>query len=1007
MENNDQRTELGSCCVDAEELLIPEGTIQEYDAAQGALTFEVLHNKGTIVIRSSDPSLTVAELQAKRLVNEGSIVSELPTLSIATDTVQAKSGTISAHDRIIVKSPVKHLQIAGGTFKSAWLELICDGDLKVFAERIDGQLELTANKVSLGVSGGDLNIARHTLTDDPLYYNTGGSVSIPPTSLAGTDVFGFASQDITVGAIDNTGGGNGIVGTVFLQAGIAFKDPHDNLIILGCPFGDCASIVDQIQEQAEEIQDPTAGTVTVNTIRSKAVNIIAGTVIANGQIECILESGEQGVCSIISPNVSLNAKVKAHLLIGTPTGVTSGSITTKAVESEKSIFINGGQILFGSGGGGLAASQLVPSTYTVNTGKLTAKHKILIVATSTVKTGQIELFQNDPPESQDLVRNIRIHANVGVSNAPVFKLGGGGSNGTGPVTIHGTEDLFGVQHRSGALWISNGLDVSTNKASGDIIVDGAAISLLSEGDGTPGVVLEAGSGKITFNGLLKVDGTAALPAGFIVAMADEVKSSSAQLTANDLVATNSTPPTIIIAANKLTLTGDLALECNGTAPGTSIKLVPKDSEPINFIDLQENFDIRPKDPTPTENPFTVGGAGSLSVKANSPQGSVLLSGKPLKFNNSGTTSVTSQGVESKITFTFAGSPSGQNSLIFTGGAVTASADNPQGNAGSVIVQADKVNNTTTVSLHANALASGNGGQVSVTLDRGNLSLGTSAGSFAMAATSMGTGNGGSITIEDAEHNGTIILDSTFSTGSLNVSVLGTSGDGGNISIHADHLTNNASAGNSGLVANGSGSGKGGTISFKLTDTITIGGAPGLACTAVSTGTGDGGQVDVTSTQGSVTIDGASINVNGGTNGKGGGITVKAPGAATTLIVNGTLDASGNGTGRGGSIKLNAAGTLSVDTAQVHSDGGPRGSGGTVDLTSGADLTISAGQVSAAAGNTGTNAGGKIVITTIDTGDLTVNTGLNVNGSGFGKGGTLGLDAGGNDIFWHSCRLLQR
>ena len=77
----------------ATDITIPEGTTQVFDAATGEIKFDgVLTNKGTIIIRSSNPAQTEAILSASKVVNEGKIVSEIETLTIKTESVFGVGG---------------------------------------------------------------------------------------------------------------------------------------------------------------------------------------------------------------------------------------------------------------------------------------------------------------------------------------------------------------------------------------------------------------------------------------------------------------------------------------------------------------------------------------------------------------------------------------------------------------------------------------------------------------------------------------------------------------------------------------------------------------------------------------------------------------------------------------------------------------------------------------------------------------------------------------------------
>lgn len=1006
-----------------QELVIPEGTIATYDAAQGTLAVGSIVNHGTLRILSTSDNQE-AVIAAPAILNTGSIESDLPILTFKAAAIKGakKGGVFSAAELIRIESAAD-IKVLGGIFVADVLQLNARGKVGVHAYRIDAKVKVKAKEVAVGANDGNLEIIEQEIDGDPLYYQgkdtNGGNMTISVMNQPGEDVSLWAVGNITVnGPINTLGGDDQHIGRITIVGGqqkVAYNGVENDGIV---PCVDCSLPFPGLEIVTTPLASNTS-VITTGNLSGKAVGVEGGTIVTgdvyvdNENIalsrnlagQCgftaatSVKTGTVKVVSRDGGNVGkggMTAFAGQNMDIGNVDGSVillsdhSGLIKVGNVDGG-SVIIKAGQD-FGGGGGGIIGGAAIQSLTTldakIQTGTLKAKSSILLMANGTIGTGAVTLDEYTLP---GVPHDVRIHANINKETTVPFLAGGGGTNGTGIITVNKRTVLL-TGEKAGTIAISNG-------PTGDVHANGGRLRCLTGTNGTPGIVIDAGTGQIRLVGAnpLSVDGDASNDAGFVILMGGELRAPNAAIiSASDTKGTAETEaPTVILAVDKITLPGSLTVNCNGNT-GTSVKMAPKGSESLDIVHTDYTVAIKPTALSPVAHELAITGAGSLSISAHSQDGQVFCSGDPLRFANSGATLIESERDGSLIEITFAGGPSGQDSLIFTGGSVEISADNPQHDGGTIMVTADKVKNTaSSVSMHANALADGAGGSISLDIDRGNLALGTAAGTMSLAATGMGSGAGGSISVENAQHNGTITLDTTFSTAAVNVAALGSNGDGGTIDLHADHLVNNATGGNSGLVANGAGTGKGGHISLRLTDDITIGGAPGLVITAISTGSGNGGDVDIVTTQGSLVIDAGSINVNGGSDGKGGNITAKTLQSGSTLTVNGSLTANGQNTKKGGNIKVLAAGMLDIGMAQFHADGGPRGTGGSIELSAAGDLTINAGQVTALAGTLGSNKGGEISLTTTAGGKLTVNSDLKVNGAGNGQGGSLVLSSDGD------------
>jgi filamentous hemagglutinin len=1021
----------------AQELVVAEGTIATYDAAQGPLLVASFVNHGTLRITSSNPALQEAEIAADSLTNFGDIQCDLDQLTIKSAKIRGlnKGGRFIARQTILLKSD-GDMKANGGIFQADLLQIVAGGKVGVHAYRIDAKVKVKAKEVAVGANDGNLEIVEQEIDGDPLYYQgkdtNGGNMTITVMNQPGEDVSLWAVGNITVnGAINTLGGDAQHPGRITIQGGcqkVAYNDVENDGRV---ECIDCALPFPGLEVITTPLASNTS-VITLGNLSGKAVNVIGGTIITADVVVDNENNPDAGQCSFTAAtsvkvgNITttrrdgagvrkggMNAFAK-DIDIGNVDGAVlllsdqSGLIKVGNVSADfGAIQIKAGQD-FGGGGGGLVGGAAIASFTTLNaniqTGTLKSQSSILLMANGTIGTGTITLDPNpfSGPSSPSIPHDVRVHANINKETSPAFLAGGGGTNGTGQITIN-NRAYVSQDQKSGVIAITNG-------PNGDVHVNGTRLKCLTGDKGTPGIVVDAGSGQVRMVGgsPLSVDGSASQDAGFVVLQGGELRApNAAVISASDTKGSaEDEAPIVLLAVDKITLPGSLTVNCNGNT-GTSVKVAPKGSFGADIVHIDYTTPITPQGFSPVVHEVAVTGAGSLTVTANSKNGSILCSGDPLRFANNGATHIESEGDGSIIELKFAGSPSGQDSLIFTGGTVEVTADNPQHNGGTIMVTADKVKNTApSVAMHANALADGNGGTISLDIDRGNLSLGTTTGTMSLTCTGMGTGAGGNISVENAKHNGTITLDPTFSTAALNVAALGSNGDGGHIDLHADHLVNNATGGNSGLVANGVGTGNGGHIGLRLTDSITIGGAPGLFVTAISTGSGNGGDIDIISTQGSVTIDSASLSVTAGTDGRGGKITAKTLQSGSTLTVNGSLTANGQNTKKGGDIKVLSAGILNIATAHFEAKGGPRGAGGTVELNAESDLTVEGAQVNVASGGTGSNAGGKVVISTAGEGiaavnalqaggNLSISGEINVSGTNAAAGGDAFIISGGS------------
>ncbi len=932
------------------DVTIPEGTTQEFDAAKGEIKFDgVLTNKGTIIVKSSDPAQAEAILRAVKVVNEGKIVSEVPTLTISTESVYG-AGEVTAPENIAIVAAGKDLLIANGTYRAKYFRPSAERTLKINARRIDAQVDLKAFELSIGVREGNLDIIQQKIDGDPIYYNRGGDITaVMPGN--GFDIYVLAAGNITLSGV-NAIGIDGEVRDFVASAGLHFANQvDDGNSEFGCGgFGgvSCAQTIEnnsgpgQIFEGAPGGPFPPSGIITINGAVARHIDLSARDIVINGTLdarqdnrpgspsiilqaansitvnaplitEATTEQLKYGFVALQAPTINVNAKITSDSVFITAfenSVATTGSITTAAIEARTSyIYINGGHVQFTEVGGAFTGGAVLPLSqphdsgeFTIKTGKLTAHRYVMLAATGNIDAGNIELLPNEA-EVPLGAHDVRIHANVGKEDAPPLKIGGG-TNGAASITVQGTTDLGeGLTQKTGVIFLTNG-------PSGDIVLDGAKIHVTNEHNGTPSLIAYAGTGQVTVKGDIVFDGTATAPAGQILLVGDEIRSTGATISVKDtLTDAVEKSAKVVLATSKLTLAGDLTIEANSKAM-TSVRIVPKGSI---MLDPQEHFEglYHYVDKFPvnvTEDEVLVAGAGNLTLKAKSDGAKVEITAKPLKFNN-GTSQIFATGEGSQINIDYPGSASGQNSLVFSGGAVTLNTDNDQSTAGDISVIADgiKGNEGSTLNLLSRGKATFDGGHVTVTAakaileDSGNSidtsSIGTSGEGGNISLTTTGNltiagsvksngkdaGKGGNILLQSSI-NADVSLATFAANGGCN------NGDGGEISVGAD---NNISVGG-GATAEGGG------------ECSTIAHSSGLL--PLATGNANGGKITffgrINGDFFTGPLTGLSVDAKGG-NGNGGEIIILNTNSVdiSHLVGPGAITARGIGDGIGGKVTI--------------------------------------------------------------------------------------------------------
>lgn len=342
-----------------------------------------------------------------------------------------------------------------------------------------------------------------------------------------------------------------------------------------------------------------------------------------------------------------------------------------------------------------------------------------------------------------------------------------------------------------------------------------------------------------------------------------------------------------------------------------------------------------------------------------------------------------------------------------------------GSGVTLVAGSDITLNGTIFAYGANGGAGGTGGQGYYAGGGGDAGGGGNGGSVTMTA-----GGGIKITGDIATNGGNSRYGGPAGTGYGGSVGWGDSGgNGGYVSLTANgvHAVSGKAISVTGIDAHGghgygtdSGGGNGGDVTLVSNSTSITGTA--IAVTSIDTrggndyggssGGGRGGDVNITTASGGVTI--TSISTRGGdafasgSGGSGGNVTVSATNGNIAID---QIDArGGNGNnggghgsdgGSGGTVVLTTVNTGNITVSSINTSGGNGGSdgssGGSVFLTTDTG-NIKAITIDTHGGNGSTSYGrpaGDVTLTTKVSGDITVGTVSAYGGSGPGRGGDGG------------------
>jgi len=474
-----------------------------------------------------------------------------------------------------------------------------------------------------------------------------------------------------------------------------------------------------------------------------------------------------------------------------------------------------------------------------------------------------------------------------------------GSDGTGEVFTNVTTDI----NASGSGAGSNGnitiVGAKNNGFAGIAINGDINISGGAAGTGSISLNTSAFNGNVTL-----AKATAAITAGTVTGGALR----NSDIFANDLTVRGGN---ITARSGANVQLEDLNVSGNVLGAGGTINISTASAETLvlgSVLDLNQVASLN------AAGGSTSGNGGAI-LATNSGTGGIDIASS-LNVNategNGGTISVLASNGDLTL--------SGTSTLNANGGTTSATARS----GGAIILQGNNITGTGNISLLANGVSGGNGGNVIVTSGVGDILIGTAAGQFqAQAAGPNGTisftsTNGGDVTVTNTGSlsSSLVSLSSTGGAIAINGAVTGTTGV--NLSVTGANTITGTSTVSGGTLAIAAGTGAvtlntnvnqlsvatSGIVTITETDDVTV---LGTAGTFNLNATGD----DITVT-GSLTANGGITLTTSGTGTVSGGTLVSAGQLAITTgtgAVNVTTDVNSFTANTTGSIVINEANNI--------------------------------------------------------------------------------------------------
>lgn len=471
-------------------------------------------NAGSIV--ASTGNIGINSLSGN-FVNSGLINAAIGGINInstaqtmlANISFDNSGGIVSAGKDINLRSAIEDITksavaskvdtyIKGGDLLSQNLNIDSyGGTASIDVGNISGTVNSIASIQHLVSSGPLLSIGSQNISDDPTYYNTGGSIFLGGAQVFnGQSVAIIASGDVTInGALRTTPGIQSGDATVIAGANITSPSTVNNLRVGP----------DSTTSVTVNGSSVTGGSISINNVITSAggdITLVAheGTAANSGNISVggssINASGVGGSGSVkIFAEGSVNVKDVNGAAVSISGGAqVSGTQTYLNGELASGSFIlapikNGGPVNAGNISGGGAIT--IGSGSTINTGNISGGSPISITTDSTINTGNIS----------GQSASVFISSKSSVTTGNVDLSGGGGA----PVS--------GSGGNGGSLSIIADSDVSTGyiRAFGGGGAGGGGINIpadLNGGNGGNGgsVTLQSNQGAVTINGDINLSG---------------------------------------------------------------------------------------------------------------------------------------------------------------------------------------------------------------------------------------------------------------------------------------------------------------------------------------------------------------------------------------------------------------------------------------------------------------------------------------------------------------------
>jgi len=656
----------------------------------------------------------------------------------------------------------------------------------------------------------------------------------------------------------------------------------------------------------------------------KDLTLVGGTVVSTGELSA--PGGNITIAAVPGENV-LRISQPGNLLSLeiTPGANTSGNIsvaslpellTGGSVSNANGLTINSnGQVELTAGSIPVNSGDVVAKGVTANTATLSAANNLTLSESQLVTTGDLNLLAGNTVKVRDSVAN------------PFLAQAGGNLDIQGNQSI----DILALNHPQTPFISGGNLTlVSDGNVSGDAhFASGGQFAIKNLAGGAGNFVslfdpIIRANGDVSFGNYtgaaLKVEATGSIQAGNITINSPDTSES---------IPSSDPDFTALTTSNALILRAGLA--------SVSPTGLPSSAEGTSFT-------------TPASPLLPTGSIQVGSINTYTSSNGIISNGGTVILQATG--NITAQYIN-----TFGGdinltSTNGEINLTSTNGIYTggyyANSQNQQ-NGGNITLNAYGNINTGFISSYGgyggyinnvNQSNSRNGGAINITSSNGNVTTGYISSdsnnyyynSSNSTAYYGNAGNAGAVTI--TANNGSITTNSISTSsyaGSYNNAIPVNSGNGGNITLNAKGNINAGYINTGSYLYNNNGG-----------------------------NAGNGGAVNITSTNGNVTIEdidstssannsGSSTTDNSGNAGNGGAVTITANNGSITnrgytnsnnitdtgYITSGAYSENGNA-GNGGAITLNAKNDIStgVLVSAAYAPKGTSGTGGNIDINTG-------------------------------------------------------------------------